>query len=197
VYVWKNPERIRIYRLIGAWLPHRLAEIGWRAARGGVVMRNSHLLVFHDDPDGRHGRKSHAGARLVVRLRRMAVGRITAVSRIEEVKHLCSAGGIDACLVVIGDAVPDSIPTVLAEAPGQAFGIPTLIVAPAVTPHLRKTARLCGYRAVLSAKIAPRMLYRRVGAVLQGRRRPRPQVSGRMVMTAPTKAVNLGKPTVH
>jgi hypothetical protein len=98
---------------------------------------------------------------------------------------------------MIGDAVPDAAPQALAEAPGQPFGIPTVIVAPAVTPYLRKTARLSGYVAVLPAKIASRMLYRRIGAVLQGRRRRRAPASGRMVMTAPVKTANFTKPTVH
>ena len=160
-------------------------------------MRQSHLVVAHGDPDGCRGGNVHAGARLVALLQRMAIGRITAVIRIEAAWRLCSAGGVDACLVVIGDAVPDSVPTVLAEAPGRAFGIPTLMVTPVITPHLRKTARLRGYQAVLPAKIAPRMLYRRVGAVLQGRRRRRPAASGRMVMAAPAKPANVAKPTVH
>ncbi len=133
----------------------------------------------------------------MARLGRMATGGVTTVTRIEEARHLCRAGGVDACLVVMGDAVPDAVPEALAEAPGQPFGIPTLIVAPAVTPHLRKSARLCGYRAVLPARIAPRMLYRRIKAVLQGRRRRRPPASGRMVMTAPAKLANSAKPTVH
>lgn len=154
-------------------------------------MRRSHIIVVHDDPS------SHGGERLAARLRRMAIGRVTAVTGIEEARHLCRAGGIDACLVVICDAVLDAMPEALAAAPGQPFGIPTLIVAPVVTPYLRKRAWLCGYRAVLPARIAPRMLYRRIGAVLQGRSRRRPPASGRMVMTAPVKLANFAKPTVH
>jgi hypothetical protein len=127
----------------------------------------------------------------------MAVGRVTAVTRIEEARHLCRAGGVDACLVVIGDAVPDIAPKALADAPGQPFGIATLIMAPVVTSHLRKMARRRGYRAVLPVRIAPRMLYRRIGALLQGRRRRRPPAPGRMVVTTPANPANLSKPTVH
>jgi hypothetical protein len=130
-------------------------------------------------------------------LRRMAIGRVTVVTRIEEAGHLCRAGGVDACLLVMGDTVPDAVSEALLEAPGQSVGVPTLIVAPVVTPHLRKTARLCGYRAVLPARIAPRMLYRRISAVLQGRRRRRLPASGRMVMTAPARLAHVAKPTVH
>ncbi len=127
----------------------------------------------------------------------MAIGGVTTVTRIEEARQLCRAGVIDACLVVIGDAVPDAVPEALANAPGQPFGIPTLIVAPVVTPYLRKAARLGGYQSVLSAKIAPRMLYRRIGAMLQGRHPRRQSPSGRMVMTAPARLANFSKPTVH
>jgi hypothetical protein len=154
-------------------------------------LRRSHIIVVHDDPS------SHDGERLAARLRRMAIGRVTTVTRIEQARHLCCAGGVDACLVVIGDATPDAVPEALADAPGQSFGIPTLIVAPVVTPYLRKTVRLCGYVAVFPARIAPRMLYRRIGAALQGRRRRRPPASGRIVMMAPVKLANFAKPTMH
>jgi hypothetical protein len=147
-------------------------------------LRRSHVIVVD-------------GQILAARLRRMAIGRVTMAAGIEEARRLCCASHVDACLVVIGDAVPDAASQVLVEAPGQLFGIPTVIVAPAVTPYLRKAARLSGYAGVLPAKIAPRMLYRRIGAVLQGRRRRRASVSGRMVMAAPVKTTNFAKPTVH
>ena len=43
------------------------------------------------------------------------------------------------------------------------------MIAPIVTPHLRRAARRGGYLAAISATIPPRMLYRRLGAALQGR----------------------------
>ncbi len=155
------------------------------------ALKRSHIAIVHVGNDG------HACERLAARLRRMAIGRVTQVIRIEEAQHVCRAGGVDACLVVIGGAVPDAGAEALAAAPGQPFGIPTLIVAPVVTTHLRKTARLCGYAAVLPARIAPRMLYRRIGAVLQGRYRRRPPASGRMVITVPARSANFAKPTMH
>jgi hypothetical protein len=154
-------------------------------------MRRSHIIVVVADPC------SYGGERLAVRLRRMAIGQFTTVNRIEEAGHLCRAGGVDACLVVIGDAAPDALPETLEDAPGRPFGAPTLIVAPVVTPYLRKTARLRGYAAVLPAKIAPRMLYRRISAVLQGRHRRRAPASGRMLIRAPVKLANFAKPTMH
>ncbi len=159
--------------------------------QGGGAMRHSELVVVVDGAD------CQGGARLAARLRRMAIGQVTTVARMEDARQLCRAGGVDVCLVAIGEAAPDAVPAALADAPGHPFGVPTLIVAPVVTPYLRKTARLCGYAAALPARIAPRMLYRRIGAALQGRHRRRPQASGRMVMTAPVKLANFAKPTVH
>jgi len=154
-------------------------------------MRRSHIIVVHDNSS------SHGGARLAARLQRMAIGRVTTTAGMEDARDLCRAGGVDVCLVANGDAAPDAVPETLADAPGRLFGVPTLIVRPVVTPHLRAAARRRGYAAVLPAKIAPRMLYRRIGAVLQARRRRRPPASGPRVMTAPVKTAHFAKPTVH
>jgi hypothetical protein len=155
------------------------------------LMRRAHIIVAVDDA------ANHGGERLAARLRRMAIGRVSTIAGIEEARQLCRGGGVDACLMVTGDAGPDAVPEMLADAPGRPFGIPTLIVAPVVTPYLRKVALVRGYVAVLPARIAPRMFYRRIGAVLQGRRRRRPPASGRMVLTPPVQPANFSKPTVH
>ncbi len=154
-------------------------------------IRRSHIVVVHDEPS------NNGGEQLAARLRRMPTGQVTIIAGIEEAGRLCRAGGIDACLVVIGEVGPDLMPPALRDAPDGLFGTPTLIVAPVVTPYLRKTARLRGYGTVLPAKIAPRMLYRRLGAVLQGRGRRRAPASGREVITAPSTLANFAKPTVH
>jgi hypothetical protein len=43
------------------------------------------------------------------------------------------------------------------------------MVATVVTPHVRRTARRCGYLAAVSVTMPSRMLYRRIGAALQRR----------------------------
>jgi hypothetical protein len=55
-------------------------------------------------------------------------------------------------------------------ASGRDSGTPSLMLIDAVTPYSRRIARRAGYRAAVSVKIGPRMLYRRIGAALQGRR---------------------------
>ncbi|MGC2074187.1 MAG: hypothetical protein WA694_23210, partial [Pseudolabrys sp.] len=122
--------------------------------------------------------KSMRGLRVVVvidsehlaaRLRRMEVAQVTAVRGLEEARLLCQSGNADACLVAVDAPVPDGVPMQESDAPGRHCGIPALMIAPIVTPHLRRAARRGGYLAAISATIPPRMLYRRLGAALQGR----------------------------
>jgi hypothetical protein len=86
------------------------------------------------------------------------------------------------------------------DAPGLCCGVPALMIAPVVTPQLRRAARRRGYLAAISATIPPRMLYRRLGAALQGRRaarrEPRWLAKGMPVAGHSNPAV-FGKPTLH
>lgn len=107
----------------------------------------------------------------------------------------------DACIVAFDDAVPDAKLMVENDAPGRNCGVPSLMVVPTVTPYLRKTARRCGYMAAIPAAIAPRMLYRRIGAALQLRRaasRRRRMPGGIAVPVARLlRSAAVGKPTLH
>ena len=123
-------------------------------------IRSSRIVVVAD---------SEHGHILAARLRRMEVAEVTAVTGIEEARRLCQSGCADACLVAVGVAVPDCVPTPESDAPGRACGVPSLMVVPVVTPHWRRTSRRCGYLAAVPATMPPRMLYRRIGAALQRR----------------------------
>ena len=164
-------------------------------------LRRSHIIIVVVDVDSHTESQADrlGGQVLAARLRRMTIRQVTVVAGIDEARLLCRAGGADACLVVMEDAVPDAMVEAPGVAPGQSGGIPTLIIAPVVTPHLRRMSRRCGYLAVLSARIPPRMLYRRISAALQGRRRSRDprRASGRMLLASPSKSVAFNKPTVH
>ena len=150
----------------------------------------SRIVVVADSDHGRD---------LVAHLRRMEVAKVIAVTGLGEAWRLCQSGGADACLVTVDGALPDG-PAAKSDAPGRSCGIPALIIAPVVTPHLRRTARRCGYLAAVSATIPPRMLYRRIGAALQHRRAAggRPQrLPGRMAFVGPANPAAFGKPTLH
>jgi|SRR5689334_15659210 len=154
-------------------------------------IRVSRIVVVGDSDHG------HV---LAARLRRMEVATVTAVSDLEEARKLCQSGCADACLVAIEGAIPDSLPITEGDAPGRFCGVPALMVAPVITPHLRRTARQCGYLAALSTTIPPRMLYRRIGAALQKRRPARMNSRQAAWPTLPIsvpEAAVFGKPTLH
>lgn len=135
-------------------------------------------------------------------LRRMGLSEITTVDRLDAARRLCRAGGVDACIVAIDDTIADARPTLQADAPGSGCDVPTLMIAAAVNPGLRMYARRAGYAALLPAAIPPRMLYRRICAVLQSRRRAdrrRRRPPSGMVMTRLSRATGAmsGKPTLH
>lgn len=143
---------------------------------------------------------SEHGHMLAARLRRMEVAQVTAVASLEEARLLCQSGNADACLVAVDAPVPDAMPAKESDAPGRCCGVPALMIAPVVTPHLRQAARRRGYLAAISATIPPRMLYRRLGAALQGRhtvrREPRWLARGLPLVGHLNSAV-FGKPTLH
>jgi len=143
---------------------------------------------------------SGQGELLATRLRRMKVAEVKAVTELEEARRLCQSGHADACLVAVDAPVPDCVPPPESDAPGRSCGVPTLMVAPVVTPHLRRTARRCGYLAAVPATIPSRLLYRRLGAALQ-HRRAAPATSRRLAMVIPpfgrSGTAVLAKPTLH
>ena len=143
---------------------------------------------------------SDHGLVLAARLRRMEVAQVTAVAGLEEARRLCRSGDADACLVAIDDMVPDAIPVMEGDAPGRVCGVPALMVVPAVTAYLRRTARRHGYLAAVPATIPPRMLYRRIGAALQRRRAARRRWRGLpagMALSGWPRPDASAKPTLH
>ena len=154
-------------------------------------IRCAHIVVV---PDSDHGLV------LAARLRRMEVAQVTAVARLEDARRLCASGGADACLVALDDVVPDATLLMEGDAPGRGCGVPALMVVPTVTSYLRRTARRRGYLAAVPATIPPRMLYRRIGAVLQSRRaarRGRRRPSAGMPLFGLSNPAVFGKPTLH
>ena len=140
-------------------------EVG--AVSAGAFMnsiRRANIVVVADSDQGMH---------LAARLRRMQVSRVTSVTDIDAARRMCRAGDTDACLVALNDVVLDAAPVAENDAPGRDSGVPSLMLADVVTPYLRRLARRSGYYAAVPAAIAPRLLYRRIGAALQRRRAAR------------------------
>lgn len=122
-----------------------------------------------------------SGLAIVHCLRRMGLAAVHGLSDIEQARLLCASGRVNACLVVLAPPVPDQIPPLRVEsgAPGRGTGIPSLLIADVLTPHLLNTAGRAGYIAVIPGGIAPRLLYRCIAALLQQSRRVACRSGGR------------------
>lgn len=154
-------------------------------------IQGAHIVVVAD---------SEQGLVLMMRLRRMEVAKVTSATNVDEARGLCRPGGADACIVVVDDTALDVAPRPVCDAPGRASGVPSLLVVPAVTPLVRKAARRNGYLAAIPANLAPRMLYRRLGAALQRRRAERSgrwRPSGHVGVPFLVAAPMFGKPILH
>jgi len=105
-------------------------------------------------------------------IRRMRLGDVRRVGDLVAARVLCNDARIAACIVVLPPSVPDERPSwpIESDAPGRGR-IPALLVAPAVTPHIRKAARSAGYAGVIGPGLPPRMLYRLMRGLLQASRR--------------------------
>jgi len=129
------------------------------------------------------------GGSLVHALTRMGLPGVRLVATLDEARQLCAVDCVDACVALLPPCIPDEKPrwTVETDAPGRQAGIPSLLLVEAVTPYVTKSARSSGYMAAIPANVAPRMLYRWIGALLQ----KQSQVQARTVAASRT-----GKPEV-
>jgi DNA-binding NtrC family response regulator len=114
-----------------------------------------------------------SGRSLAQSLTRMGVAGVTVVPNPDEARLLCDAERADMCLVVLQRPVPDEVPgwTAETEAPGHKSGVPSLLMADVVTPHILKGARQSGYIATVETQLPARLLYRSLRALLQSHRR--------------------------
>jgi hypothetical protein len=111
-----------------------------------------------------------------VALGRMSLSQVSLVASLEEAGQICTAGGADACVVVLRNPVYGEVPLhcVEPDAPGKG-SVPSLLLADVVTPYVRRTARRSGYGTVLPLAIPQSLLYRGIRGLLQrARRRVRP-----------------------
>lgn len=85
-------------------------------------------------------------------------------------------GKVDVVVIATGpqlSAVAEASPAGLLPPPAAAVraGIPCLLLAEGVSRTLKRSAIASGYAAVMGADSAPRLIYRRVGALMQRVRR--------------------------
>jgi hypothetical protein len=115
------------------------------------------------------------GDSLLEKLRHLKLFKVTRVDDVEEARRQCEVGAADACLIVVRNFLADDLRGSLVEsaAPGRASGVPSLLLADVVTPHVMDAARRSGYVSAVPITSTGRLLYRSIGAVLQQARRTR------------------------
>src|SRR5438876_8385569 len=94
-----------------------------------------------------------SGRALAQVLSRMGLSGVRIVPSAHDARLLCESNHADACLVMLPRALPDEMPRWSAdsEAPGRGAGVPSLLIAEVVTPHLARFARNFGYFAAIPA----------------------------------------------
>ena len=109
---------------------------------------------------------------LVDMLVSIGIADLCCTSEMATAQSLCDAGAVDACLAVLPRALPDDKLDWDArlDAPGRGR-VPSLLFAAAATPYVRRAAADAGYHEVIPLAVSSRMLYRRIGALLQAGRR--------------------------
>jgi DNA-binding response OmpR family regulator len=89
----------------------------------------------------------------------------------EEAQELAAVAPIDLCILDLrGFAAGEGGPKILAN-PFLASRTPGILIAADANRESIRLATRSGYKAVMAAPIAPRLLYRRIGSILQRARR--------------------------
>lgn len=93
----------------------------------------------------------------------------------QELSAHIEAGRVDV-VVLVGAPVPDALAMTtggVSRPPGSALkvGIPCLLLVPVFSRAVARAAMAMGYAATMSVDAAPRLVYRRVGALMQRVRR--------------------------
>jgi hypothetical protein len=110
------------------------------------------------------------------RLQSLGMVHAVSLSSTTELSVHIEGGKVDV-VVIAGSArqstLADPSPAGLLPPPAAAVsaGIPCLLLAEGMSRTLKRSAMACGYAAVMGADSAPRLIYRRVGALMQRVRR--------------------------
>jgi hypothetical protein len=126
------------------------------------IFASARIAVLDADPD--------RNASLCKALSELGMLRLLPVSSVEDARML---GTIDLC-VVVAAGLERNADTGIGSIPPNPFDparTPGILVSDDPTRQTVKTATASGYRIVIPAPAVPRLLYRRIGSILQKVRR--------------------------
>ncbi|MBB6306356.1 response regulator transcription factor [Xanthobacter tagetidis] len=129
------------------------------------VLPTARILLVDSDAERRQATRQALTA--------FGVGAVVEASSFEEIQPPAGTGMIDVLVVQVDDA--DKVP----ENPFRDGGsVPAILILEVAATMVARSAGRAGYDAGLAAPLQPRLLYRRIGSVLQrARRAARPSLS--------------------
>ena len=106
-------------------------------------------------------------------LAELGLSQVLPAANLSEARRLGSEGPVDLCIVDSRSLVDGSTGSQakIAPNPFDAFGTPAILIAEDTMRATLEAAAAAGYRAVLGLPVVPRLLYRRIGSILQKVRR--------------------------
>jgi AmiR/NasT family two-component response regulator len=129
------------------------------------IMASARVVVLHADP--------HQRGILCSALAELGMLQVHPAGSLGEVRLLAGASGVDLC-VVDAASLAIATPAAIGGFPPSPFDparTPAILLARDVSRETLKAAAASGYNTVLAAPVAPRLLYRRIGSLLQKARR--------------------------
>lgn len=129
-------------------------------------------------------------AALCAALTDLGMRRLHPVGSLDEARALTAAGPVDLCIVHPHDL--EAIPT--GRFPLYPFDpavTPAILIASDTSRETVRAAAACGYRVLLASPAAPRLVYRRIGSILQKVRRRRRNGAPKLAPASATSAAEL------
>ena len=121
------------------------------------LIQATRALVVAPDPPAR--------AEIVEGLKSLRLGEVIGVASLDEARSVLASRPLDVCVLAV-EALPQP------DAPAMPpLDLPTILLSHPMSRIQARAMVAAGYAAVLPWPVAPRLIYRRIGSVLQQARR--------------------------
>lgn len=127
------------------------------------IFASARIAVLDSDPNRR--------AALCEALSRFGMLQLLPVGTVEEARALAKGAPVDLCVVNATGLARNADGYRIPPNPFDPARTPGILIAADIARHTVRAATASGYRLVVPAPVVPRILYRRIGSVLQKVRR--------------------------
>jgi len=127
------------------------------------IMSSARVVVLHGDP--------HKRGLLCAELSALGMLALLPAGCPIEASKFGEAGPVDLCIVDAQSLTAGASTGIIPSNPFDPARTPGILIAAAASRDTQKAAAALGYHAVLAAPVGSRLLYRRIGSLLQKARR--------------------------